>query len=568
MKQPVLPSMRHAAAFAALALAASAGHAQSGSVTWGGWSLSYAVNSNAEGLVLSGVKFNNRSVLRKISLPVMRVFYDGNGCGPYADRIGPSSITPVTWANNAQVVLREFTLNGQQWNEIGVRAQIGNYDIYQAYYLGADGTLDAHIYSKGLQCRYNHVHYPNWRIDVDLDGAANNVIERVAGTGYEALGAEFNAAATSASNHQWRVRNSVTGMSLDVLPGFADFTIADGNRNVPVTAYDRNTVFGRAYRASEDIGWTVGPNTQVPYGNGESIAADAVLWYEGYMPHAAADGQSLWHSTGLRLVTRLDGAPPPPPPPTGSGNLIVRAKATTLDGIGADMEVFVNGRSLGTTTVNAVNDQDYGFDVPALQPGDRVDVVFRNDAYDAATGADRNLFITHVLVNNQTMLLPNADGYTYDKGDGAAAFDGVNVVPGTSGLWENGALRMAVPGVVPPPPPPAPTTYVDTGSNGSRSSAQAVARPAIITGSISWLDNDYFRFSVPAGTTIAVAMTGTGDMDMQLVNGSGSVLASGNASSGANESFGWTNRSGSAQTVYLRVYGYYGATGTYRVTLD
>ena len=113
---------------------------------------------------------------------------------------------------------REFTLNGQQWYEIGIRDQIGNYDLYQVYYFSTDGFLDAHIYSKGLQCVVNHLHYPNWRIDFDIVDDANDQIQRNTGAGYENMLNEF---IPMRRIHQpgWRVRDSVTGTFVDVLPG-------------------------------------------------------------------------------------------------------------------------------------------------------------------------------------------------------------------------------------------------------------------------------------------------------------------------------------------------------------
>jgi subtilisin-like proprotein convertase family protein len=301
------------AALAALLLVAPQ-LAPAAMVNWQGWAFDHAVSSYYDGLSLKNVTYQGRPIIRKLSLPVMRVFYENDDCGPYADRLG-GSLSVIPWAGNAKLAKREFTLNGQLWYEIGIRDQIGSYDIYQVYYLSADGTIDAHIYSKGLQCVTNHIHYPNWRIDFDLDGAASDQIQRDAGIGFETMAQEFNAPATAAANHAWRVRDASTGLTVDVLPGFPDFSIP-ASTTVPVTEYSHNTVFGRLYRSTEDRGWTFGPNVQVPYNNGEDIGnADVVLWYEGYLPHAAADGSELWHSTGLRLVTNMAGTPPPPPPP-------------------------------------------------------------------------------------------------------------------------------------------------------------------------------------------------------------------------------------------------------------
>ena len=55
----------------------------------------------------------------------------------------------------------------------------------------------------------------------------------------------------------------------------------------------------------------------MPYNEGEPIDnQDIVLWYEAYLPHSAAEGSTLWHSTGLRLAVNGGSIPPPPPPTT------------------------------------------------------------------------------------------------------------------------------------------------------------------------------------------------------------------------------------------------------------
>ena len=317
------------ALFSSLVAFPGAGLAQtSGTVSWKGWTFNYEVSGNYDGLSLKGMQYDGIPLIKKMSLPVMRVFYNNNACGPYADRLG-GSLSPIPWAGNVTVAKREFSLNNRQWYEIGIRDRIGSYDIYQVYYLSNDGIIDAHIYSKGLQCVVDHVHYPDWRIDFDIQGGGNDLIQVNTGAGYATKLTEFNANVTEAVDHGWRVRDSVTGTFVDVLPGFTDFTIPDQN-NQPVTGYANHTVFGRLYRASEDTGWTFGPNTQVPNNNGESINnTDIVLWYEGYLPHSASEGSNLWHSTGLRLAVTA-GTTPPPPPPGGTTRTFTNATALSI----------------------------------------------------------------------------------------------------------------------------------------------------------------------------------------------------------------------------------------------
>jgi subtilisin-like proprotein convertase family protein len=286
-----------------------------------GWSFSHEVNGNQEGLSLKNVYFNGHKLLAKISMPVMRVFYQTQcGGSPFADRLG-STLATIPWANNALLAKREFTTpDGRRWFEIGIRDEIGHYNLYQAFYLSSDGIIDAHAYGKGLQCVIDHEHYPNWRIDLDVDGSSNDVVERNTGAGFTSLATEFSLnAATQAVNHAFRVRDTVTGTKVDVLPGFPDFAIPDGGPGtIPTTAYNKHTVFGRVYKSTEDIGWTFGPlppyQPHVPYGEGESIAAkDAVLWYEGYLPHKGTEPNAVnvWHSTGVRLVSNLGTVVPP-----------------------------------------------------------------------------------------------------------------------------------------------------------------------------------------------------------------------------------------------------------------
>ncbi len=285
-----------------------------GSVNWEGWTLDYEVSSRFDGMSLSNVSYQGVKVLERASMPVMTVFYENNACGPYADRLGGSGL-PVSWAGNSSVVNRTFTQNGETWREIGFQDQIGAYILYQVWYLSGSGQIDAHIFAKGLQCQTDHLHYPFWRLDFDLAGAASDQIRRHTGTAWEIYSNEFDAAATEANNHQWQVRDTVNGMTVDV--AFDTNTWNVPGTVIPETEYANSQVYGRLYHSSEAGGWTDGAITSVLGNNGENInGQDNILWYRSYLPHLASEGGELWHSTGIRLTVNLPSGPGGNNPPT------------------------------------------------------------------------------------------------------------------------------------------------------------------------------------------------------------------------------------------------------------
>lgn len=325
----------------------------SGAVDWNGWTFTYEVSGSYDGLSLHDVTYNGMSVLHKLNFPVMRVFYDFGVCGPYADRLGEAYLSPVSWADNALVVRREFTLNGRQWMELGIRAIIGNYDIYQSYYISPDGILDSHIFSRGLQCNTNHTHYPYWRFDFDVDGS-NNQIERETATGIIPYTTEFDVSANAALNHNWRVSNPQTGASVTLQPGFTSFELPDQTTEPGGLNYGFNLVFGRRYKAEEDIGWFYGALSEVPYNNGESIDnTDLVLWYKAYMGHLASEGSDLWHSTGVRLtVNTVTNPPTSTPVPATATNTPIAATNTAVPPTATNTQLPATNTALPPTATH------------------------------------------------------------------------------------------------------------------------------------------------------------------------------------------------------------------------
>ena len=140
--------------------------------------------------------------------------------------------------------------------------------------------------------------------------------------------------------------------------------------------------------------------------------------------YAAGNLQATWPSANL------------------TDTLTVRAHGVLAGGVGPVMQVLVDGVLVGTQEVRATDPTDHQFLVPALRPGSKIDVVYTNDAL--ISGVDRNLIVSQLMAG-KTYQLPTAAGSSYDIGAGAAAFDGLNQIPGQPGLHSNGALRLTWP---------------------------------------------------------------------------------------------------------------------------
>jgi uncharacterized protein (DUF1800 family) len=127
----------------------------------------------------------------------------------------------------------------------------------------------------------------------------------------------------------------------------------------------------------------------------------------------------------------------------------LRAYATVAGGVGAIVQVRVDGVIVGKVEVNSGAPADYRVAVPRLSAGSRIDLVYTNDG--TVGGVDRNLFVQYLRTSGST-LVPFASNVTFDVGDGEAAVDGVGTSVTSGGVYNNGALRFTVPAT-----PAAPT---------------------------------------------------------------------------------------------------------------
>ena len=137
-------------------------------------------------------------------------------------------------------------------------------------------------------------------------------------------------------------------------------------------------------------------------------------------------------------------ANPPPPTDAFTEVLVVSASGTAVDGVGPQMQVFVNGALADPPIVDVVADggiRDYSFTSAHATERSRIDVAFVNDA--STETEDRNLFVDSLMVRS-TDFSPAGETVTLDIGAGPDAFDGIDTHPGTSTLAVDGALRFSI----------------------------------------------------------------------------------------------------------------------------
>ncbi len=272
--------------------------AQSGQVSWGPWQLRWEVADDA-GIGVRNVRFDGRTILYRGNLPVVRVKYDGDACGPYQDRITWSNLgTDNNCHNGQKVCQRTFSFAGRDWLEISGRASIGAYDIIQAWYFSRDGEIQPRLFSRGLHCNIDHVHHPYWQLDFDMDGAANDQTflhlpsfpDFGFGPGWFRYSNEYDSRRNPAEKPTWFQRDAQTLLGVFIQPSSADG---------PHDAFSGINAGIRRYHGSEVGPWPFGASGELGYNNAENvISQDNVLWYVGHLPHKAAEGPDHYHAIG------------------------------------------------------------------------------------------------------------------------------------------------------------------------------------------------------------------------------------------------------------------------------
>ena len=315
------------------------------------WKFCWVAPPNSSGVDGSGIElrevyYRNKLVLARAHIPVLNVKYDAGGCGgtdlsyrDWLDSYKAFEANNVLSSGYAEPTVPPRTVCDHPGYDAGsfsgvavekladrltltTQLQAGWYRYIHQWNFYLDGRIEPRMYFTAVDnyCTPKpHHHNAYWRFDFDLAGAGNDLIEEQnSGTSSPlALGETTDLKATGRT---WRVRDTGTGDTVELIPGTNDgladaFAVADA--------------WALAWHSTEldDGGATSGTDGDKEhisnYLNGEPIAdgtRDTVLWYRSGTYHngdsAACD------ATGPTLKVTVSGtSPPPSAPPAAPSNL-------------------------------------------------------------------------------------------------------------------------------------------------------------------------------------------------------------------------------------------------------
>ncbi|MFN7942727.1 MAG: Ig-like domain-containing protein [Thermoanaerobaculia bacterium] len=116
------------------------------------------------------------------------------------------------------------------------------------------------------------------------------------------------------------------------------------------------------------------------------------------------------------------------------------------------------------------------------------------------------------------------------------------------------------------------TAVSESETNDSRSTADPLVAPcSTVAGTFAGETgtSDYFSMSIPNGSTSTSLLNGLSvDYDLYVYNSAGTLLGSSTAGGTTSETVTWTNSTGAAATIYVRVYKYASTRTTYALKVS
>jgi hypothetical protein len=282
---------------------------------------------DGSGLEIHSVYYNGKLVLGRGHAPVVNVKYDPGGCGgkdlSYRDwnteearfeannviRPGYAepTVPPRTVCENPGSDIGSF--KGVAVQKLGDRLmlttqlQAGWYRYVYGWTFFLDGTFQPGVRFTAVNntCTPRaHYHNVYWRLDFDLEGAGNDVIEEYNNGTWTSLTTEAKRLNSPGTGRTWRLRDKVTGSGYQLVPGL-NTDIANAWAGGDMWAL-------RGHTGEEDDGGATGGADGDKahldqYVNGENIdGQDVVFWYRtGFRHDGPADcelGGPTFHPIG------------------------------------------------------------------------------------------------------------------------------------------------------------------------------------------------------------------------------------------------------------------------------
>jgi hypothetical protein len=264
------------------------------------------------------VRFKGKRVLFKADIPVLNVLYEPGGCGgsdlsyrDWANELSRFDANNVISPGYAEPTTPPKTVCDHPGSDEGsfrgvtvekrpdsltltTQVKAGWYRYIQKWIFFLDGSFSPRFAFTAVEngcIRKVHMHHVYWRLDFDIDQAANNVVEKAtrphatANDTWVPITTETSDRRPNPNRftHRWRVRNKVSGRGYIIQDNISD-GIADswGVADHWVLRYQPNE--------QDDGGATTGSRGDAihidKYLNGENVdGQDIVIWYHAGHQH-------------------------------------------------------------------------------------------------------------------------------------------------------------------------------------------------------------------------------------------------------------------------------------------
>jgi hypothetical protein len=264
-----------------------------------------STGESGSGIELYNVHYKGRLVLKRANAPILNVLYQ-SGCGCFRDwsdqeqafqsgnvvATGWSepSTPPVTVCEHPGADIGSFAgvaIENRGDSELVLTAQMqaGWYRYIMRWFFYPDGRMKGWFGFAAVPAgciQYAHTHHNYWRLDFDIDGAANDRIDVV-----PVAGGPSSPVATEAKSMRgpayWVVSDQSTGRGFVLTPG--DSVAADG--------FAVSDLWFLRYKATEMDDSSQSHSCAIridPFLNGESLTGqDVVVWLRGGQFHEAGD---------------------------------------------------------------------------------------------------------------------------------------------------------------------------------------------------------------------------------------------------------------------------------------